>query len=646
MGIIKDFLGQSEASRQAQGQDDEFYRRRPFFFELFVPNSMGGGPYLFPLMLNPQSYTLDEPFTVQSTPTQGGGLYVEENGIVQRMLNIKGTTGVKPRPLRANARDLLKRSKEGYKSYGRQLPDVPLSVALSGQRHFQYLQDAVFRTYADLKADPSTSEETRLLFHIPKDDEHWIVVPQKFMLSRSKDSPVTYTYDIQLLVVGPANKRLSHFSEDKNWMDAVKSVQRLAQSGVRLVTGALNDLTALSSELIRLIRGFDTIVGDVETALDAASNFVTGTTDLIETPFSSLDSTILAIESAMETRESIEQAIDDIRKLPATTRQKFRQVVDGLERLMTHPESFETPPQKEARENKQRQELALSVSVDTLNTALETAPPSTLDDVENLGTTITQGDALSSDYELGVARAARDYASTFEVDIGQGDSLVSLAATHLGDARLWQDIALVNGLKPPFVDELASINLDSTDETPFADVLGVGGKILIPSYAPPPQSQPQLPVLGVRPEEPAENHLLGTDFLLEQDPNSRDGAPLFDIPIDTDRGSTDARLVSGIANMGQAIGTRLRTQKGTDVLYKQMGRIRIIGTSITAVNMELSRFRITEAIEQDPRVQTVREIALTNAESPESSNATDRLEVDAVVALRGFTQNANIRTTL
>jgi hypothetical protein len=627
-----------ERTRQEIAQDSDFFKKFIYFFELRVPDYLAldvAGQFLFPLALNPEDYEMQEPFTLEATPTQGGGLYVEENGIVQRMIHLSGTTGFKPRPLLNTSVTALSALKSEKRSFSRSLPEIVLAN-ISGQRHFQYLQDAVFRTYADLKRDPATAEDTSLIFHNPRDQEHWLVAPESFNLDRSKTQPTLYRYDIKLLVIDKAEEVDADFSEDKPLMDKIKDKLRMVKSGLDLAAGALNDITAIASEIEGLVKNLSTIIDGVGTVIDAASNFVDGAVSLIESPYALLESTNGVIESAGRAWETLEQAKEDIQNLPDNIKQKFKQMEDGLDRIGTHPSAFEKPTERKLRENKQRQELRLATSSAALSIAEATPPPTTLSANAKLGTGITQGDALSAESELGAGRDLFNFTGARAVSLGQGDTLVNLSARYLGDARLWQHIATLNGLKPPFLTEIASADL-TADESPLVGAIGVGDTILIPTFAKAPADLPVLPVLGVQFEEPVEHHLLGTDLALEM-VSGREGAPLYDIPIDFEAGATDAKTVSGIDNIKQAIILRLRTEKGSDTLYKRVGLGRIIGFNIVPVDLEQARFRFIEALTQDSRVAAVRRI--------EFGNEDDALIVDVDVELRGFTETNNVQTRL
>lgn len=597
---------------------------------------VAGGQFFFPLAIGPQSYSMTEPFTVEKTPTQGGGLYVEENGIVMRTIKLAGTTGFRPRSLPNTSATALSVITPEQQSFGRRLRPTVLDD-ISGQRHFQYLQDAVFRTYADLKRDPATSEDTMLIFHNPKDEESWIVVPERFDLERTKDDRVLYRYDIEMTVVGKASSIDVDFSEDKSIFDSMKNAQETIVSGLNLARGAVNDLRSLVNSLRGLVPDVDLILDQVDEIISSGTDFVTGVVEEIQLPYPILTETQLLIDVGMAAVNQIIESGQDVVRIPDAVIQKFRQMADGLDTIGIHPAAFETPSQTELRIIKESQELLRSTSIERQDEALETSPPSTFGEVNALGTAITAGDVTSAESERGIGNSVFAYTGATERRIGMGDTLVNLAARYLGDARLWQHIAVINGLKTPFIIDQASLDL-SVDEQPFPDSLGIGDTILIPSFSKPPSAFPLLPVLGVTSDESAEVHILGTDLKLTP-VGGRPGALFYDVPVDVEGGSTDATLVSGRENMQQAVFLRIRTEKGTDILFKRVGLGRIVGTKVLPTDIEISRIKFMEAINQDSRVAQVRRVDF-------AEGTADTLEVDADIEIRGFTETSNIKAVV
>lgn len=633
-----------EMTRQIQNKDDFFIKKLLYYFELRIPakvaTAMNAGDtvFIFPLVLPPQSYSMEEPFTVEVTPTQGGGLYVEENGIVQRTIRISGHTGWRPRTLPLK-KTVVPSMKLPDRSYSRELQKTWIG-ALSGQRHFQYLQDSVFRTYGDLKKNPETSADTKLFFHNPRDQEDWEVVPQRFTLTRDSGQPLLYRYDIELLAVGPATDAKADFSEDQSLYDKLKDIMAWIQSAVSWVQGAINDLTSMINEVRLFIANINTILDNVNTIMEATKDFLDGATALIQAPYAFLETTIEMLENAL----AIESSAKDLRDatnatldFPEIARQKLRQVQDGLERLGTAPAKWERGHDKVMDDIRSYQEMRRRVSADRREEARQSTAPSTFSDLRNWGSKLTPGEEIAIDGEIVNGGQVFKFRSAKQVIIGQGDTLMSLSAQHLGDARLWQHIATMNGLQPPFINDQASAPLvgsrisgtaSGADSSPFPQALGIGSKILIPSNQVSTLDLPILPVAGVQLDEPAENQLLGVDLALEVAVGyTGEHGARYDIPVNTEMGSVDAKIVEGKANITQAVLQRLVTDKGTDTLYKNVGLQRVVGLGFTEVDIELARFRIVEAIRADPRISSIADVTFDQTD--------DTLSADLTVAVRG-----------
>jgi hypothetical protein len=624
-----------ERLRQDLTGDVNFFKRLLSFFELRVPQEVAifgvVSEFFFPLVIPPESYTLDEPFTLEITPTQGGGLVVEENGINQRMIKISGHTGWKPRKAKGSVSSLETLSPD-ERSYTRALPSFVLAE-ISGHRHFMYLQDAVFRTYADLKRDPALAPDTVLIFHNPKDDEHWVVAPQRFSLERSASQPTLYKYNIELLIVDRAEAVDINFSEDKSLLDSIKDAIRAVKRAVDMVTGAIQDITNLVNEVRTLIKNIESIIDNVRGIATAAQNFVDGVTALVATPYERLIETITATEDGLFLYENLLESGAEINEMPAKVLQDLQAVVDGLELMGTHPEVFETPSRVESQVNRDRQQFNTNTTAEERAAASAASAPTSFRQVNRLGTAITPGEVTRGQADSTVGQQVNQYTSSREYVIGQGDTLVNLASRFLGDARLWQDIAVLNGLQPPFVNEQASSGLDGGDEVALPYTVGIGRKLLIPSYSRPPQRFPLLPVLGVKPEEDSDRHLLGTDLLFEEDDQG-----FYDLAVDENRGAVDLRQAVGTANIIQVVQLRLITEKRTDPLYRAVGLRRIIALNVLPADIETARYYMVETLTADPRIAVARNLTLEQDETQ-----ADKLNVDAKLEIRGYSEGVTIQ---
>jgi hypothetical protein len=377
----------TERLRQGMaGGDNKFFKQFTMFFELRVPQEMAffaNTTFLFPLIVPPDSYSMSEPFTVEATPTQGGGLYVEENGIVQRIIRLSGTTGFKPRKLHSSGTAVLMNATPDKKSYSRGLSGfAPVIAAISGQRHFQYLQDAVFRTYADLKRDPTTAEDTQLIFHNPKDDEHWLVVPRTFDLERSAGKGPLYRYNIELLVVDKAEVVDQDFSEDKGILDAIADTIHDIKKAIDLAQGAINDITAVIAEVKGYVKNIATIIDGVSGVIDAAANFTQGISDLIQSPLAVINSLAGVIDATANFVDVAEQASDDIAKLPTTIKEKFRQMGEAIEKIGVHTEAFAGTTDQALATSAQRGNPGKNLASSARATAAATPAPTTLTGAE------------------------------------------------------------------------------------------------------------------------------------------------------------------------------------------------------------------------------------------------------------------------
>lgn len=624
-----------ELDRQKFARDDRFFKKYLYLFELRLPTTVfAPGVFWFPLVIPPENYSMETPFSNEMTQTQGGGLYVEEDGIVQRTIRLGGTTGFQPQRLPDTTVTPLTANTPERRSFSRQL-QTQILYKLSGQRHFHYLEDAVFNTYGDLKRDPSTAEATKLIFHNLKDEQGWVVIPQNFSLKR--EARVLYRYDIELTVVGPAWEHVVDFSEDKSLFDEINDVAASVQRGINLVQGGVTDLTSIASEIEGSIKNVAGILSSVGNIVSAATDFVQGVTDIIETPYAFVYGTANLIDEALSLGYQVEQSVNDVQRLPDNVVQMFRAVVDGLDQMAIHPEAYATSTNQQLENLKQEQELSTSVTAERLANAAAGTPPATLAEAANLGTALTPGDAQSAQAVLRTGRAINAYTGTIEYILAEGDTLVSLAARFLGDARLWTHIAATNNLKPPYVTQLASLDL-TAEKSPFSGALGVGNKILIPTYDKPPEALPVLPTMGTRSEESAENHLLGVDVALEVS-GGRLGAPRYTIAVDTEGGSGGPKLVEGIANLAQGMLLRLTIEQGTDVLFNKLGLGRIVGTKFIITDQEAARAKMIESLTQDSRIASVRKINF-------DESTADALVADIEAEVRGFTSQANVKVTI
>lgn len=637
-----------EESRQQSQDDVRFFRNYTYYFELEVPTNKApattSNVFIYPLIINPTSYQLSEPFRVSEKLGQDGGLYVEENGLISRNLTIEGHTGFKPRTFQtfraaggSTGPAALGVEKPSEPSFSRRLsPTLNPALALSGQRHFHYLQDVVFRTYADLKRDPASARDTRLFFHIPKDQESWEVVPLNFTLERDAADRVLYKYRMELLVVGPATGVRVDFTEDRGLLENLRDVRDSVRKAINLVRSTVQLATSVAAEIRQAIASVDNILDDINGLVSDVENFLDGTTNLIEAPLQFVSSIIQTMENAMAVAQSAQDLGNAVVNLPEAVTQSWRAGIDGLEQLRAQTSAFERPVDSELRDYRNRQNLLSQLNDADLGDAELAGNPTSFDRIEKGETLPFPAEIAASDSDITAGRNVLQFTGAREIVVKRGDTLIGLAAKFLGDARLWQQIAVLNGLRPPFVNDLATTPA-SVEKAAFPGAIGIGQRILVPSFDRNPRQLPVLPVLGVDPEEPAENQLFGTDLQLKLISAST-SRPVFGLNVDEEGGSIDVQTVSGVKNIAQGLLQRILIERGSDILYQTLGLQRVIGFGITPVDIEVVRIRILESLQRDQRIVAVTRIVI------EAQG--DALIIDLDAQLRGFTQSANIRTSL
>jgi hypothetical protein len=612
----------AELNRQSAANDRKFLRSLLYYFELRVPWYVGQnpGPFLYPLILAPESLRMTEPFTVDRAFTNGGGLFVEEQGIIARELTISGHTGFQPTRSPRPISDFSQLTSPSSRSYSRNnTTAVGTLLALSGQRHFQYLQDAVFRTYGDLKRDPNTSEGTALYFHVPKDDEHWRVIPLNFVLERDAGKPLLYRYQITMLAVQDADRQNVTFSEDRGVLNTLKDKFRCLRRGIGLVRAALQDLAAVQGELRAFNGGFVGLLDGAVGLADAAGAFVEGTATLIAQPFNLVENTIRSgLDALLEFNTGIEQttAVGP----SANLLNSIRQIIDGVALIGSYPTSFRNGVQAAVDRYNARNSLATSRRSDALLAAANSGPPQTARDFARWGSALLPGDYVRASTDLGLASATPRYQSAFSHTVEQGDTLENLAARFLEDARNWKFIALFNDLRPPFI---------SAEGLP--GTVTVGGSILIPSLQPPPDVVATPATLGVRSEDPAPKHALGSDLAMVPV-----GRALYDLDLNMETGPTDFRVVTGVANLRQGVRTRIITERGTDLLYRDLGCSRLVGLGVNEVDLETAQFRLVDALLADSRLASIRSFRF-------DQDAPDSVVAEITAEVRGFSRPERIR---
>ena len=579
---------ENERRRQVAGADTDFLRAGIYFFELIVPSKAftpsppsSTTSILLPLILNPEMITEESRFDVVKTRTNMGGMTVEESGISERVLVIRGHTGWKPRGFSVQAQTGAGKRLSTQNPHFHMREHYSSGVWLSGQKHFQLLQDRIFNTYGELKKDKQFAQDTVLNFHNPKDGKHWRIIPESFKETQVVNRKFLYQYEIIASIVDVAKPQVlkavalgedDFFTQMKNAVDKAKR--------------EINKLNAELENLKEFVADVQAVISDIASVFTKVAGFLDNVTSIVESIERGIVSVgAVPLAAVLDIADSLDAAAEAAINLPSNVRDAYaanlRRMEDGVLSLALVKEIFQPSPPADL----QALNNASSGLYANDYAALTSAEPAT--SLRKYGKSTSGLDASDStriQNTIG-SRTLTPYRSIKTIQILKGDTIAVLAARHLGDARRWRELAILNQLQAPYISEAK-----------FPKTLRIGDSIKIPTTDAPQNVNRPSEILGGPIAEKTEDRILGRDLELEE----RDG--LVDLKIDSVAGSQDFSTISGNANLLQGIRQRILVEVGTDPLYPDFGLANIIGLHVPAVDAQLFRLRLLQAVEADPRV--------------------------------------------
>ncbi|MEK7257747.1 MAG: hypothetical protein AAB316_23520, partial [Bacteroidota bacterium] len=276
-----------EEERQAAlgTYDSRFLNEGQFVFVLHCPPGMdppqakqgttdGGGTFsaeqkkssseqefIFALPLSPQEYQFGRDFSNNYTPTQKGGVYVEDNGSLMGKIRIAGNFGFKP--------------KMPNDQFGPDNKGMPLSGSVLLQR----LERDFFGFYSKVKKDPeflTFAPYVYMTFHDEKNDRHVEVVPDRVEIKNSLSGIERHvgSYSIEMTIVGEAaGKFQDKAKKKKGWIEGLKDTMRTVNDAITDLQAAINDVKAFQEEIASLVRGMETLITNVENIITSLKSF-------------------------------------------------------------------------------------------------------------------------------------------------------------------------------------------------------------------------------------------------------------------------------------------------------------------------------------------------------------------------------------
>lgn len=575
-------------------------QNRPISFLLFDNGETDRFVAWQDLIIRPEEMTRNDPSRLNVTQTLGGA-WLDDFGPGISSITLSGHTGWR----------------------GSQSQD--------GAEIFKQLRDTVFvewnRRRSNRPNDASPPDDVQLVLADQLNGFAVVVAPQSFQLRRHKSRPLLSTFNISLLVLkamdvadfvttqdfirdaitAPGRTALARVALEENQRKQQEAMAALQKSGAsKALVGASKALLDKSAALLTQVNKFATdIKGEINSftaPIMAVSENVLGAS---KNAFQ-----ILAMPSNLA-----QDVKHNLQNIASNFMDAYCNLRNGFERLMDFPDFSDLfgastcsstgggrPISPWAATNPFAQIYASGAAPVTVSASAVGAFPVLKQDP--LSTDLAEADVIArlNDISAGVTVAANVVARLSAIaqrkvgvktaDTRHGDTLQQIALRELCDASKWPEIALMNGLKPPYLTNDPAMVSDT--------VMLTGARMLIPAAAP------------VATADVTVNDPFGTDVKL-----SRGRLVVADGNID---------LVSGVDNLDQALGHVVVTEPGELIFHPRYGcGIRqFLGASNSRANALVSGALVKQALAADPRVSRVASATV------EISGAVHRIEATAV----------------
>lgn len=544
------------------------------------------GQATFVLPVAPDRFDYRLPFVRSITAEQHGGVVVERQGMVTGEISISATTGFKLRPQASTAA-----VRAPHPRFAGQLGTLTIAPGeeISGQLHLWALLNRCFEGYAELCADPDTAPHSQMELHVLKDQLHLVVEPGNVKIDRSAGAErVTYRYSIDWTVLGPAQPLRYVAPDRRGVIDVINDAMRSMRAGVQSLAATVDDLTAAVDSLSKISQGFVGLVDDLGTIVRAGSDVLSGVARAFALPQTALASTsdLVADMAALcealpdgggyDAARALRRAGADVDAIAVAARAWHTETFSA--RAAAYNATTAAGPPREATASEQAGiDRAATLTAGTTATVAQV-----------FGGPYRPGDARRQGQTRAEARLdTQAMQSTYQATVAQGDTIASLAARLLGDARRWVELAVLNELRAPYV----------TDGAKLPATVAPGDQITVPSQRPLGGGSAVAPSNALTGRAAPNEAALGVDLATVETSSGQ-----WDLAVDLARGATDAETIAGIGNLSQAIGMRLRVERGELPLFPEVGLPTLVGFPARAGGGGLALLHTREQLLLDARI--------------------------------------------
>lgn len=451
----------------------------------------------FTLPITPQQLDISTPFAINLTPTLTG-IVEEHNSTRFREITMSGTMGVLPNRGEAERKPIEGPLNE-LKNFAADITgatdlatstiaSIPYVQILklrdanqvsdsfidnkSGYQNLHRLRNFL-EVYAEAK---KRNQNLRLVFANYKDYHFYFVTPQNFIVRRSADSPLEYRYQLSLKAWGrydPKEGRGIQFSISKPTITAQAALQNVYAT-VTALTNAAGAVGPWAASIAgSFTNQFATSIGGVGQALrngldprvlsnqlNSIGAYASTAIDGFSNPFTS-------------GRAPLEEAANepDTKQYGRMSQEIVEQMTGLSDALGLQSDSFDAltgrDPVNTLVTNPSPEQLDLMFQANRMSIELNTLSANALREQPQITSPMEYVAGLAS--KSGIAFNVP--VSKFPIPFPYGSTLENIAQTYLGDPNRWLEIATLNGLNEPYIDNVG------TDVVLVAN--GSGNKIVV-----------------------------------------------------------------------------------------------------------------------------------------------------------------------
>lgn len=398
------------------------------------------------------------------------------------------------------------------------------------ERSTGYFQWLYFQRFLESYAEAKKTEDgatLRLALYVWKEQAAWLISPEVLQLNRTSAQPVEYQYNFRAtayarlnpkdiratdLIGGAGRLPVTTMGARSQLSNALNTIQRARRTIDRFqnLAKAINaDFEAVGQTIRSVALGLKDAVGAVKTWADFPATIKNTAYRIINenSPIfknllkggssSAPSSQARMVSVAVDTASIDDQPTDSLRNPPLELRRAMSAEVARVRGYTT--DDFRTARQQVETF---RALFAAKVGLPDPRTTNPPAPirQATDDDYAFLGAMVEVADAISQalvvqkrtappsllDYVAGLASTAgiemRRAQSKFAVPFPYGATLETVALQYLGDASRWGEIAALNELRQPYIDETGQDQLLLANGNGHNIVVADGSQLQVDHY--------------------------------------------------------------------------------------------------------------------------------------------------------------------